>query len=124
MSGANIPTTTTTTMNASPLSAIAGLGSIAGGFFSPTTGTTVRNADGTTTTTPGLSLADQFTNWLARQTGTTTSDANAGGALGGVGGGSNTRVLTPAERGLTSNGDGTYKNANGETVDENGNPIS
>ena len=70
MSGANIPTTTTTTMRGSPLSAIAGLGATAAGIFSPTAGTTRRNADGTTTTIPGLSLADQFTGWLRRQSST------------------------------------------------------
>lgn len=63
MSGAQLPMTTTSTMTGSPLSAIAGLGATAAGLFSPTMGTTVRNADGTTTTVPGTSLADKFTNW-------------------------------------------------------------
>ena len=78
LSGANIPTTTTTTMRGSPLSMIAGLGSVAGGIFSPTAGTTVRNADGTSTTTPGRSLADQFTDWLNRTTRTANTDTTAG----------------------------------------------
>ena len=67
MAGAQLPMTTTSTMTGSPLSAIAGLGATAAGMFSPTTGTTVRNADGTSTTTPGSSLASQFTDWLKTQ---------------------------------------------------------
>ena len=68
MAGAQLPMTTTSTMNASPLSAIAGLGATAVGMFSPTTGTTVRDpVTGALTTTPGAPLATQFTDWLKKQ---------------------------------------------------------
>lgn len=124
LSGANIPTTTTTTMKGSPLSMIAGLGATAAGILSqPVIG---RRADGTNI------LGDSLWTVIKRQFGVEVADAvlagspdaAAGGSLGGVGGGSNTTVLTPEERGLTSNGDGTYTNAAGLIVDENGNEVS
>ena len=89
MSGANLPTTVTSTMKGSPLSAIAGLGATAAGIFSPTAGTTVRQPDGSYITTPGASLADQFTAWLKKQAGGTEPNPNPNP---GVGGGINTFV--------------------------------
>lgn len=71
MSGANLPTTVTSTMKGSPLSAIAGLGATAAGIFSPTAGTTVRQPDGSYITTPGASLMDQLTAWYKKQADTT-----------------------------------------------------
>jgi hypothetical protein len=121
--GVQLPMTTTSTMTGSPLSAIAGLGGLTAGVFQPTTGVTVRNADGTSTTTPGLSLAKQFTNWVS---GDGTATPNKPAPTPGTGGnttGGGTVVLTPEERGLTPNGDGTYTDSTGEYVDENGNPI-
>lgn len=132
MAGAQLPMTTTSTMNGSPLSAIASLGALGMGVFSPTTGTTVRDpVTGALTTTPGASLASQFTNWLK---GNNTDTSNIPGTDNGTNtgpfqpggdntGGGNTVVLSPTDRGLTPNGDGTYTNSAGEYVDENGNPI-
>jgi hypothetical protein len=51
LSGAQLPTTATSTMTGSPLSLIAGLGSTAVGLLQPTV---TKNADGTTTTKPAL----------------------------------------------------------------------
>ena len=73
MTGAQLPMSTTSTMTGSPLSAIASLGALGMGVFSPTAGTTTRDASGNLVTTPGASLATQFTNWLGRQNATTTS---------------------------------------------------
>jgi len=120
LSGANIPTTTTTTMKGSPLSMIAGLGATAAGILSqPVIG---KKADGTNI------LGDSLWTTIRNQFGTAAADAVLAGApgatLGGVGGGSDTTVLTPEERGLTSNYDGTYTNAAGLIVDENGNEVS
>jgi hypothetical protein len=119
LSGANIPTTTTATMKGSPLSMIAGLGSTAAGIFSrPVVG---RNADGTSIL--GDSLWTNLKNQFGTEVANAVAGGAAGGAAGGVGGGSDTRILTPEERGLTDNGDNTYTDANGDIVDENGNPI-
>ena len=124
LSGANIPTTTTTTMKGSPLSMIAGLGATAAGILSqPVIG---KKADGTNI------LGDSLWTTIKNQFGTAAADAvlagapstTAGTTLGGVGGGSDTTVLTPEERGLTSNGDGTYTNTDDQIVDENGNLVS
>lgn len=75
LSGANIPTTTTTTMRGSPLSMIAGLGATTAGIFSrPVVG---RNPDGTSI------FGDSLWTTLKNQFGTEVANAVAG-APGGT----------------------------------------
>ncbi len=94
MSGAQLPMTTTSTQTGSPLSMIAGLGSIGKGLFTPGSG--------------GTSPATDFAKWLGSLRGGT-----AGGTTGGTtGGGSynNPDANLPA---------GTTRNENGDIVDIN-----
>ena len=74
LSGANIPTTTTTTMKGSPLSMIAGLGATTAGIFSrPVVG---RNADGTSI------FGDSLWTTIKNQFGTEVANAVAGASGG------------------------------------------
>ena len=83
LSGANIPTTTTTTMRGSPLSMIAGLGATTAGIFSrPVVG---RNPDGTSI------FGDSLWTTIKNQFGTEVANAVAG-ASGGASGGANDTV--------------------------------
>ena len=78
MSGANIPTTVTSTMKGSPLSMIAGLGATTAGIFSrPVVG---RNPDGTSI------FGDSLWTTIKNQFGTEVANAVAG-TNPGVGGG-------------------------------------
>jgi hypothetical protein len=143
MSGANIPTTTNTTFNPSVLSTIATLGSTAGGVLQKQI--VGKNADGTPIY--GDSVLDAIKGQIGIESSGTksasypfqgadgkyyptqdaanaaTTDSNSGTNNSGTNN-SGTTVLTPAQRGLTPNGDGTFTNASGELVDENGNPIT
>ena len=105
LSGAQIPTTQTATMTGSPLSAIAGLGSLVAGLNTAAAGAT--------------------TPWQRIMSGLGLNDTTTGGTTGGASGGSDTTVLTPEQRGLTYDpASDSYQNAAGDYVDQNGNPIS
>jgi hypothetical protein len=87
LSGANIPTTTTTTMKGSPLSMIAGLGATAAGILSqPVIG---KNADGTNI------LGDSLWTTIKNQFGTAAANAVLTGAPSTTAG--DTTVIPGAE---------------------------
>ena len=92
LSGANIPTTTTTTMKGSPLSMIAGLGATTAGFLSqPVIG---RRADGTNI------LGDSLWTTIKNQFGTAAADAVLAGTPDATTG--NTTVIPGAETDSTN----------------------
>ena len=133
MSGAQLPTSVTSTMTGSPLSAIAGLGATAAGLFNPTAGTTVRNADGTYTTVPGTSLGDRFTNWASGLFNPAAADGsniisgtgqiNPGGATGGGNDYGAGTGEVPAEYVAVDPNSGSGYSINGYPTYANGDPF-
>jgi len=116
-SKANVPTTVTKTAEQSPLSGLATVGSGLAGLF---------QADKTS----GLSLWNQltgtkagtgFADWYKSQNPDVTTLAPGAGSGGG---GAHTNGGDSSGTNWTDNGDGTFTNASGQTVDENGDPIT
>ena len=121
LSGAQIPTSTTSTMNASALSQIAGLGALGAAAFAPGAGTTVTNADGTKTTTPGPSYVDRFVNWIkSGQQGPAPEAPNTGGQPGGSLPGSTPSVIADGHGGFIDTATGLPVNADGTPIDQSG----
>jgi len=112
MSGAQLPMSTTSTMHASPLSAIAGLGATAAGLAGIKTGT------GANAGTVGGSIG----NWLSNQFASTPAPAGATGTGSNAGNNSTDYGGTPAA-GVTSDNAGGYI-ANGVASDINGDPLN
>ena len=122
MQGAQLPMTTTSTMSASPLSAIAGLGSLGVGMFTP--GAAVRDAAGKIIsggTTPWANLSGTLKSGWDALTSPTTTDTSS---IPGTDTGTNTGPFQPGGgTNFTYNGDNTWTDSNGQLVDENGNPV-
>jgi hypothetical protein len=133
-SGAQLPTSTTSTMTGSPLSMIAGLGALGAAAFAPGAGVTITNPDGTKTTTPGLSYADRLINWIkSGQQGpapTAYPDRGTGGGTGGGGAASDT-IASDGKGGFIDTTTGHPANADGTPIpghyetqyDENNDPV-
>lgn len=143
LSGAQVPVSTTKTMDASTLSTIATLGSLGAAAFAPGPGVTVTNPDGTKTTTPGPSYVDRLVNWYkSGQQGPAPTPppaidiptTNPGGGRTTPGTPPPPDVTTPPPgatdidsnptySGLDDNGDPYYTDKYGRKTDEYGNPI-
>lgn len=116
LSGAQVPVSTTKTMDASTLSTIATLGSLGAAAFAPGPGVTITNPDGTKTTTPGLSYVDKLVNWFkSGQQGpapTAYPDKGKGGGTGGGGAASDT-IASDGKGGFIDTTTGLPVNADG-----------
>lgn len=125
-SGAQVPMSTVQTMEGSPLSAIATLGSLGMAAFAPGAGTTITNPDGTRTTVPGPSYAERFMKWVQEgQKGTpptpptgsgygnTGGSSQPGGQPGGSLPGTTPRVISDGAGGYIDTTTGLPVNADG-----------
>lgn len=106
LSGAQIPTTVTNTMEASPLSAIAGLTGLTAGMFT-------KNASGTT---PAENLWTSLSNLIPKS----TPNVNPNGGNNPITNGNNSTSMDTSGT-IINNGDGTQTDQNGNTFDSSGN---
>jgi hypothetical protein len=106
MSGAQLPTTVTTTANASPLSVITGLGATAVGL-------NTKNASGSTP-------LDNILKSLGINVSSTPGSTYPGGTVGPVAGGTVGQIDSNPTYDPTTN---TYTDSYGRTTDEFGNPV-
>jgi hypothetical protein len=117
LSGAQVPVSTTKTMDASTLSQISGIAALGAAAFAPGPSVTVTNPDGTKTTTPGLSYVDKLVNWFksGQQGPAPVAPAGTGTGGGTGGGGAASDTIAPdgkggfidTSTGLPVNADGT-----------------
>jgi hypothetical protein len=113
MSGAQLPTTVTTQANGSPLSAIAGLGSLGVGLMTPGTGTI------TAANPKGVSALDKLISMFPGASSTPGS-TYPGGTVGPVAGGTVGQIDSNPTYDPATN---TYTDSYGRTTDEFGNPV-